>query len=442
MHRLSHIQSTLSVLAIGLLVLAAVQFSGGSSSAVPSKDTSIVSDDDDLVGLDAAEQASNRPTVEAAFRLEGYRPGDTARLVFFSSAQDVSLEIVHAGTETVRIVRKDVMAGHTVRASRPIGSVRPGRELSIDLGNWPSGLYFARLTAAGGRVGYAPFVLQPRRLGEHRIAVVLSTLTWQAYNFRDDDDDGTPDTWYGDPKTNTARIARPFENRGTPRHYRWYDQPFLRWLNTTGRNVDYFSDRGLNLVSSGAALARAYDLIVFPGHHEYVTTHEYDIVTDFRNRGGNLMFLAANNFFYRVDINGDVMTRVGRWRDAGRPEAQLVGVQYIGWNLERYGSRPYVVRGSSSMPWVFRGTGLHDGDRFAAGGIEIVARAASSPRNVKVLAVIPNVFGPGMTAEMTYYRTPGGAKVFAAGAFSVAASIWNRPMQRIVENLWSRLAQP
>jgi hypothetical protein len=98
----------------------------------------------------------------------------------------------------------------------------------------------------------------------------------------------------------TARLGRPFENRGTPRHYRWYDQPFLRWLNATGRNVDYFSDRGLNLVPSGAALARAYDLVVFPGHHEYVTAHEYDIVTDFRNRGGNLMLLSANNF-YRVD---------------------------------------------------------------------------------------------------------------------------------------------
>jgi hypothetical protein len=329
-----------------------------------------------------------------------------------------------------------------VRASRPIGSVRPGRELSIGLGSWSSGVYFARLTAAGGRLGYAPFVLQPRRLGEHRVAVVLSTMTWQAYNFRDDDDDGTPDTWYGDPTTNTARLGRPYENRGVPRHYRVYDQPFLRWLIATGRDVDYLSDRGLNLVSSGSALARAYDLIIFPGHHEYVTAHEYDVATEFRNQGGNLMFLAANNFFYRVDVDGEVMTRVGRWRDAGRPEAQLVGVQYIGWNLERYDSRPYVVRAAASMAWVFRGTGLRDGDRFAAGGIEIDARAPASPRNVKVLAVIANVFGPGMTAEMTFYRTPRGAKVFAAGAFSVAASIWNRPMEQVVENLWARLARP
>jgi hypothetical protein len=440
MRRSTQVHRTLLVLAVALLALAMVQFSGGSASGLSTHGP--VNDDDDLVGLDTAVQPSNRPAVEAAFRLESYRPGETAHLRFFSSAENVSLEIVHAGTESFRLVRNDVMAGHAVSASRQIGSVQPGRELSMVLGDWPSGLYFARLTGAGGRLGYAPFVLEPRKPGEHRVAVVLSTMTWQAYNFRDDDDDGTPDTWYGDATRNTARLGRPFENRGTPRHYRWYDQPFLRWLNATGRNVDYFSDRSLNLVSSGGALARAYDLIIFPGHHEYVTTHEYDIVTDFRNRGGNLMFLAANNFFYHVDVDGDVMTRVGRWRDVGRPEAQLVGVQYIGWNLERYGSQPYVVRGASSMPWVFRGTGLHDGDRFAAGGIEIDARADSSPRNVKVLAAIPNAFGPGMTAEMTYYQTPGGAKVFAAGAFSVAASIWNRPMQQIVKNLWARLARP
>ena len=183
----------------------------------------------------------------------GSRDIGAARPLAYASsrpAQNVSFAIVHGGTESNRIIRNDVMEGHAVRASRPIGSVAPGRELSIKLGNWPSGLYFARLTAPGGRIGYAPFVLEPRKLGEHRVAVVLSTMTWQAYNFRDDDDDGTPDTWYGDPTRNTARLGRPFENRGTPRHYRWYDQPFLRWLNATGRNVDYFSDRGLNLVPS------------------------------------------------------------------------------------------------------------------------------------------------------------------------------------------------
>ena len=35
-----------------------------------------------------------------------------------------------------------------------------------------------------------------------------------------------------------------------------------------------------------------------------MTAHEYDVVTGFRDRGGNLMFLSANNFFYKITISG------------------------------------------------------------------------------------------------------------------------------------------
>ena len=49
-----------------------------------------------------------------------------------------------------------------------------------------------RRTGAIGRFG--PFVVRPARLGQHRVAVVLPTLTWQAYNLRDDDGDGTGDS--------------------------------------------------------------------------------------------------------------------------------------------------------------------------------------------------------------------------------------------------------
>jgi hypothetical protein len=173
-----------------------------------------------------------------------------------------------------------------------------------------------------------------------------------------------------------------------------------------------------------------------------VTEHEYDAVADYRDRGGNLMFLSANNFFWRIDLHGDVMTRIAKWRDLGRPEARLIGVEYVDWNHDAYGSKPYVVSGVQALPWAFRGTGLRDGDRFGTGGIEIDALAAASPPGTRVLATIPRIFGPGKTAQMTYYETPNGAKVFAAGAFSLATCIWQAPVQRLVDNLWSRLSQP
>jgi hypothetical protein len=50
--------------------------------------------------------------------------------------------------------------------------------------------------------------------------------------------------------------------------------------------------------------------------------------------------------------------------------------------------------------------------------------------------------GPGRSAEMTYYETASGAKVFAAGTVNFAASIDRPDVSRLLENLWARLSRP
>src|SRR3982750_4194365 len=107
------------------------------------------------------------------------------------------------------------MTGTAVAEPTELGRVNGRRAFAVTLGSWTSGVYFAKLTASGGRIGYAPFVLAPRVLGLHQVAVVIATQTWQAYNFRDSDRDGRGDTWYADPRRRTARLGRPFLNRGT-----------------------------------------------------------------------------------------------------------------------------------------------------------------------------------------------------------------------------------
>jgi hypothetical protein len=342
--------------------------------------------------------------------------------------------------EPGKLTARDVMRGVSVGREQVVRPARSGRVVLVSLGRWPSGLYFATLTAPGGRLGYAPFVLAPARLGEHPLAVVLPTETWQAYNFRDDDRDGSPDTWYQGPPHTTARLYRPFENRGVPPHYHYYDEPFLRWLDFRGYAVDVLSDAELK-AASGDQLARAYRTLIFSGHHEYVTTHEYDAVSRFRDLGGNLIFLSANNFYARITIRGDVMTRTGWWRWLGRPEATLIGVQFFhNDNGEHRG--PWIVRAGRSGRWIFRGTGLHPGDAFSSGGIEADQVAAASPAGVTVLAEIVDLFGDGRNAQMAYYRTPNGAHVFAAGAFSLAAAVWQPPVARLVENLLTAFEKP
>jgi hypothetical protein len=338
-------------------------------------------------------------------------------------------------------VTTPVVVGWRAHVNRPA-------YLRVRIGHWPTGLYYARLSSNDGRVGYAPLVVRPNQLGSHRVAVILPTNTWAAYNFWDEDGDGIGDTWYAACPSCTVELDRPFLEHGEPPHFRRYDLPFLHWLAWRKRPVDYLTDTDLEAVSTGAKLARAYDLIIFPGHHEYVTRHEYNVVVRYRNLGGNLIFLSANDFFWRVDRHGRLLRRIAQWRQLGRPEAALIGVEYRGNDRgERKG--PYIVRRTAGFGWLFNGTGLAVGSRFTGFGyptgpfgIEIDATAPSSPPGTQVLAEIPNLFGRGVTAQMTYYETTAGAKVFAAGAFTLGGAATTQPVARMLDNLWTHLARP
>lgn len=314
----------------------------------------------------------------------------------------------------------------------------PGR-VRIHIGDWPSGLYFVRITSKDRRVGYAPFVVRPPVLGTSRIAVVLPTNTWQAYNFADADGDGWGDSWYVNGSFRRVDIGRPYNDSGIPLRFRDFDSAIIAWLSARG-NVDFLTDLDLEHVASGDLLAHVYDLIVFPGHEEYTTAHEYNVVRRFRNLGGNLMFLSANNFFWKVVFQGQVMRRVGEWRNLGRPEASVVGVQYVANN---YGIHQgaYIVN-TTGAPWVFAGTGLANGQSFGRYGYEIDIRSPATPPGTILLASIPDLMGPGRTAEMTYYETAAGAKVFAAGALNFGASVGDPVVARILDNLWARLSRP
>lgn len=386
----------------------------------------------------APTTAELTPSLEAAFTRESYAPGATARLMISNAGRRIRLQILRSGPERV-VTRSDVtMNGIPVSPRRSIGASSGRRTVDVRIGEWPSGLYFARLRAADGRVGFAPFVVAPRRLGAHRVAVVMPTLTWQAYNLRDEDGNGIGDSWYAHWQTKTARLGRPYLSRGVPYNFRRYDLPFLTWLARTRKRVDVLAQSDLEAAPSSRALAAAYDLIVFPGHHEYVTRREYDLVEGFRDLGGNLAFLSANNYFWEVVRRGGSITKTRLWRDLGRPEARLIGVQYLANG--KAPRRPWIVRRAGVASWIFAGTGLKEGSSLARGGVEIDRVAAVSPRGVRVLAEIPNLFGPGATAQMTYYEAPSGARVFAAGAFYFTRMINFDPVvARIVENLWRRM---
>jgi hypothetical protein len=378
------------------------------------------------------------PSVEAAFADESYAPGARASLVIASSAPGVSLRIYHAGPERVTTVGHNQMVGVPVSKVRQLGDLPRGVRVTVPIGEWPSGVYFAKLHSSNHLVGFAPFVLRPSALGRHPVALVVPTRTWQAYNLRDENGDGVGDSWYARWRIHTVRLGRPFLNRGVPYHWRLYDLPFIRWLDRTNKHVDYLADSDLDAIASGSELAHAYKLIIFPSHHEYVTTHEYDVVERYRDLGGNLMFMYANDFFWQVVKRGDVLERTKEWRDLGRPESALIGVQYRASN-STHPRLPWVVRRAPANRWLFAGTSIHVGSSLSLGGVEIDRTTSDSPPGTQVLAEIPNIFGPGFTAQMTYYETSAGAKVFAAGAFTLVGMPPDPPVARMLENLWRHM---
>jgi hypothetical protein len=370
--------------------------------------------------------------LQAFFAEQSYAAGQTATLHVVRAPHGTRMRIFHSGPEKHASRRHDVMSGVPVG---PRMRVVPGA-LSVPIGNWQSGLYFARL-AWRGTASYAPFVVRAAVPAAHGVAVVLPTYTWQAYNFLDLDHNGYGDTWYADPRVAVVELNRPFLDHGIPKGLGNVEY----WMSLYGKRAAFLSDQDLESVSSAATLLRSYKLIVFAGHEEYVTGHVFDLITRYRDLGGNLAFLSANNFYAHVRREGASIRCLGHFRDEDRPEAALVGVGYLDWNHGVFPNKPYVVVATRDAPWFFRGTGLRDGGRFGFSyGVEIDARTAASPRNTVVLAELPDVFGPGRTAEMTYYVAPSGAKVFAAGAMNFGSS-QSGVTDRLLLNLWAHLSR-
>ena len=214
------------------------------------------------------------------------------------------------------------------------------------------------------------------------------------------------------------------------------DRGSVTWDERTNTIVVRDIDRG---IADSEELISHYDFVVFPGHTEYVTQRLYDHTRGYRDLGGRLIFLSANNFFRHVKRTGDVARLVGEWRNEGKPESAVLGSQYLA-NDSGQRQEPFTVTGADVAPWLFAGTGLSNGSQFGKYGIEIDATTPSSPPGTQVLAQIPDLLGPGRTAQMTYYEMENGAAVFSAGVLNFGGTImlWREP-GRILDNVWARL---
>src|SRR4029079_14691174 len=166
---------------------------------------------------DTASAVARVLGVDAAFGRGGGLPGEIATPVAATDATRTMMQILHVGPEPDETWSDDEIKGVPVSDPVTLDWTAHGNgpaPIEIDVrADWPSGVYAARRDADDGRVGFAPLVVRPARPAS-RVAVVIPTSTWAAYNFFDADGDGWGDTWYARWSKSRVDLTRPRRHAG------------------------------------------------------------------------------------------------------------------------------------------------------------------------------------------------------------------------------------
>lgn len=354
------------------------------------------------------------------------------------------------------------------------------------LAYWASGVYLAKLTASGpgAKDSYIIFVVRD----DARTATYIGQLpvtTYQAYNYwggkslytgcfnhasnwscsdgaqkatavsfnRPYTPSSNPQAAYGAGAgefiTNVQTVAE-----GYPISSAGFDYNFVRWIEKEGYDIKYISNIDLHQTSGILNTAKAF--IGF-GHDEYYSWPMYNNLLAQRAAGRNLAFFSSNEIYWQVrfaagsygsaradrimicykDGNDPVQETTlttGQFRLLGRPEAALVGVQYV--------ADPVTADVQVSNPhhWLYDGSGATEQTilRGLLGyEIDAIAPGVSPPNTVSLAHSVVNE----LSSDMVYYPASSGAQVFATGTMQWAWGLDGYFANQLREDYASPIAQ-
>ena len=301
---------------------------------------------------------------------------------------------------------------------------------------WPSGTYMAalRITSGtgAGTVRRLPFVIRAAAPNTSKIVVVVPVNTWAAYNgwggkslYDNHSVDGV--------RASVVSFEKPWADGVEIQNWRYDEYPLVRFLERQDLDVSYITDWD---VSSRPGVLAGHRVVVTMGHGEYWTKEHRDALEGARDAGQSLAFLGANLGYWQVrysdggrsligyksnaDPIADPALKTDLFRNVGRPECQLIGVQYnnTSWPLGTSDDMS-VVDASLGDPW-FAGSG------FAAGASVIdslgyewdqVTPGCATPPLTRLFHWQASGWP---TADGVRYTAPSGAKVFGAGTLQYA----------------------
>jgi hypothetical protein len=366
-----------------------------------------------------------RPQVWGYADALSYAPGDCLRLHAMANAPSARLTIARDGRSPQVVLRTRVP---TRFAETPADCSVRGcdwpqvLELPIP-GDWPSGVYTLTWEVAGHR-SLGLFVLRPRK-PRARIAMILATGTWCAYN-----DWGGSNAYQGlCGPTGTefapeVSLLRPWATgfvrwpRGAPRiphaspllsrprypHMEFarakgiskkyassgwaaFERPFALWCEGQGIALDYLTQHDLHRDRDALA---GYPRALIVGHDEYWSWEMRDHLDAWLDQGGQLARFAGN-FFWQTRLSDDLTRqtchkylaeaqdplaatdRITSYWDhprVRRPAVATMGLTgtmgvYAGWSrCAAHGSGGFTVYRPDH--WALAGTGLGYGDVLGA----------------------------------------------------------------------------
>ena len=371
-----------------------------------------------------------------------------------------------------------------------------------------SGLYYLHAETESGDFFSFPWVVAPAQ-PRAPIAVLASSMTWNAYNNfggrgnyinatslqptptvngRQDlrrykvagsytewgarDEAYLPVSWDRPEPFNhvpkQTEATDPIAGR-QPCHLAPAEWRLLAWLEREGYAYDYYSEHQLH---NDELPLDSYKVVISQCHPEYWSAHMYDQIKAWvHDRGGRFMYLGGNGLNCEVEVLDDKTMRFkthiisgpdGIWaQDPDDPtkiyesrfhrthesEANLLGVVFSETGIMT--AAPYEVKQADH--WVFRGTGLRNGDSFGhhslheripggASGHETDKMSPSSPPNTILLAQGLNPDDGG--AHMTVYETDSGGGVFSVGSITWPACVLVDPhVSRITANVINRFLE-
>ncbi len=389
-----------------------------------------------------------------------------------------------------------------------------------------SGIYAFRLRTAQGQDRVPFFVRPARQAPTADVALLMSSCTYMAYAnhrmlFEGADFIATrsrlrPEHEYLRHHPEVGRSTYEKHTDGSGVMFSSRRRPVLQlrpgadgWNFTPDTDINAFLDHlqlGHDILADedvhaeGIAALAPYRVIVTGTHPEYWSTRMLDALEVWLRRGGRLMYLGGNGFYWRVALSdawpGAVELRRaedgvrnwqtepgesyhaftgeygGLWRRLGRAPNTLVGVGFAAQGFERaIGYQRSPESYTSRAAWIFEGVTAEEIGTSGLGGgaagqeVDRYSQTLGSPAHALILASATE-FGPDMTrtkeelqastvvpspdpvvrADLVFFETPAGGAVFSVGSISwfgaLARNGYDNDIAQITANVVRRFADP